>query len=194
MTSRPPHDRAHWTTRYGDSRDPGQPSPWVIDRCLELPVSDVIVDLACGLGRHARALVERGRTVIAVDWAEQAVRVASEWRRVIGVVADASALPVGEASLDALLCVNYLDRVHFAGCLRLLRPGGHLVYETYTVDHLALVEAGRAHGPRNPAYLLQRGELRRLVEPLTVIAEREALVDDAAGVRHCASIVARQGA
>ena len=41
--------------------------------------------------------------------------------------------------------------------------------------------------PANPAYLLERGELRRLVAPLTVLAQREGEDDG----RFVASIVAR---
>jgi hypothetical protein len=66
-----------------------------------------------------------------------------------------------------------------------------LIVETYTVGHRALVDAGRARAPTNPAYMLAPGELPRLVAPLDVVASREGVVRDEAGERHVASVVAR---
>ena len=51
--------------------------------------------------------------------------------------------------------------------MRALRPGGLLIYETFT---RAQAERGR---PTDPAHLLEPGELRRLVAPLAVLRERE---------------------
>jgi SAM-dependent methyltransferase len=186
-------DRARWEARYADGgHTDGAPSEWVIQQCLALPASHVIVDVAAGQGRHARALARAGRTVVAIDLIERAVRTAVREPGVSGVVADTTALPLRAGSLDLILCTNYLDRHLFDVFKVLLRPGGSLVYETYTVEHVALVERGEARGPRDPAYLLGVGELRRLVAPLTIVAEREGLVRDGAGRRACASILARR--
>jgi SAM-dependent methyltransferase len=163
----------------------------VIERCLALPPDAVIVDVAAGAGRHAVALAERGRRVVAVDYVAEAVRVAVRAHpRVQGVVADAGALPFAPGSLDALLTVNFLDRALFPVFAGLLKPGGSLIVETYTLEQRTLVESGRARAPRDPAYMLGRGELAALVAPLEVMDLREGLVDDGAGVRHVASIVA----
>ena len=48
-----------------------------------------------------------------------------------------------------------------------LRPGGLLVYETFTR------EQARRGKPTNPAFLLEPGELRTLVAPLEILFERE---------------------
>jgi len=171
----------------------GRPSAWVVERCLALPANAVIVDLAAGLGRHALPLAARGRRVIAVDYVEGAVSAAARANpRIAAVVADAWSLPFAEASLDAVLTVNFLERTLFPSLVRLLRPGGRLIAETYTVSQRSLVEAGRARGPRNPAYLLAAGELRGLVAPLAVLDYREGLVTDDAGERYVASVVAER--
>ena len=109
------------------------------------------------------------------------------------VVADARELPFRGGSLGAVVCVSFLDRALFPVILSLLQPRGVLVYETFTIDHLALVEEGRAHGPRNAAYLLGRGELRTLVAPLAVLEYEERLVADEVGERHVARAVAVKG-
>jgi len=198
-----PTDRERWQTRYAgvtpETAESRAPSAWVLAQCLALvPADAVVVDVAAGLGRHAVALAERGRRVVALDFVEDAVVVArrrATWGvsgEVWALVADASALPFADGSVDAILTVNFLDRALFPTFARLLRPGGRLVVETYTRRHADLVAEGRARAPRNPAYMLEPGELPRLVAPLRVVAQREALVKDDAGERWVASVVAER--
>lgn len=172
-------------------------SDWVVAQGRALRDDAVVLDLACGAGRHARALAARDRRVVAVDFVERAVRLAVRDRvalhgPVLGVVADAARLPFASGSFDAIVCVNFLDRALFRDLVPLLRSGGRLIYETFTASHLALVEAGRAPGPRNPAYLLAPGELPTLVAPLAVLEHAEEVVVDGAGERHVARVVAER--
>lgn len=208
---RPVSSRDRWSDRYaralGDPATPSlvarrAPSAWVLARCLELPAHQLIVDVAGGDGRHALALAERGRRVLVVDFVEGAVTAAvgagqlfaaTGTGAVLGLVADAGAPPLAAGSLDALLVTNFLDRALFPHLASLLRRGGTLVAETFTVEHLALAEARRIPSPRSPEHLLQRGELRSLVAPLAVVAYREGLVRDAAGERVAAGVVAVRG-
>lgn len=193
-------DRARWTDRYaralGDPAAPSlvarrAPSAWVVARCLELPAHHVIVDVAGGDGRHARTLAERGRLVVAVDFVEPAVAAARAGRpAVLGVVADAGALPFAPATLDAVLVTYFLERALFPHLAALLRPGGALVAETFTVDHLRLAERGGTPSPRSPDHLLRPGELPALVAPLEVRAYHEGPVRDEAGERVAAGVVA----
>ena len=186
-------DRAHWEARYVD-RDADverAASTWVVEQCLALPTDSTIVDIAGGVGRHAVPIARAGRTVIVVDFVYTAIRTATQRDpRILGAAADVRALPIRVESVDAILCVNFLDRGVVPTLVRLLRPGGALVYETFTRRHLELVRAGRARGPRNPAYLLDDGELRALVAPLVVREYAEGLVMDGVGERHVARVVA----
>ena len=189
--SAPRDDRAHWDAKHRERRRTSDvPSPWVIDRCLVLPPTATIVDVAGGAGRHARALTDYGKRVVLMDFVEHAVRDAIAGTRVIGLVADVAELPLRAESVDAIVCVNFLDRSAFQAFATALAPGGVLVYETFTAAHLDVVARGRAHGPRNPDYLLASDELPRLVAPLVVEEHEEALVVDAAGERHVARVMA----
>jgi SAM-dependent methyltransferase len=163
-----------------------------MQQCGTLPSGVMILDVAAGLGRHAIPLAERGWTVLALDFVERAVRSASRRRDVLGIVADARALPLRDASVDAIVCAYYLERAAFPVFTRLLRPGGRLIVETYTREHLQLVAAGRARGPRDPRILLDSGELPRLVAPLRVVASYEGLVEDGDMARHTAGVVAEK--
>jgi SAM-dependent methyltransferase len=186
-------DRERWERRWSEERKPGDPSAWVMDRCRALPADVVIVDLASGSGRHAIPLAAAGRALIAVDFVERAVRrAARSHATILGVTADLAALPFRSGSLDAILISNFLERDLFPHYADLLRPGGWLIVETYSIHQLSLRASGEGHGPRNPSYLLQPGELARLVAPLVVEQWFEGEVHDGAGARAVTRVVARK--
>jgi len=183
-------DRARWEERHRARVwcEPGAPSEWVLARAAALPRGALVAELAAGPGRHAVALARAGLRVLALDFSAPAIAAlvrAAEGLGVMAAVADVHALPVREHALDAIVCVNFLDRSLFPTLHRWLRPGGCVILETYTAEQLTL-----AHGPRARAHLLERGELPRLVGPLRVAASREGLVRDAAGERYVGSVVA----
>ena len=169
-------------------------SRWVIERGATIPADALILDLAGGTGRHAEPIARGGRTVVVTDYIHRAVAAAAaRYERILGVVADATALPFRPESFDAIVCVSFLDRSLFNRFAGLLKPGGLLVYETFTRGHLDVVARGRARGPQNAAYLLEAGELPTLVAPLVVEEHEERLVVDDAGERHVARVMARKG-
>jgi SAM-dependent methyltransferase len=188
-------DRAHWESRYaerGDELDRAA-SPWVIDRALAVPGDALVIDIAGGTGRHAAPLAAAGKTVVVIDFVPRAVAAAvARHPRLRGVAADVSALPIRSGSAGAIICVSFLDRSIFGQLADLLAPGGILLYETFTVSHLDVVARGRARGPRNRAFLLDPGELPRLVRPLIVLEHSEGTVVDEVGERSIARVVARK--
>ena len=89
-------------------------------------------------------------------------------------------------SFDAVLVFNYLDRASMPKILGLVAPGGRLMMETFLE---AQREAG--WGPTLERHLLKRGELARLVAPLTVAHGREVFETvDAERWRTVASVIA----
>jgi tellurite methyltransferase len=82
--------------------------------------------------------------------------------------ADLERLELPENSFELILCMQYLQRSLFSQLPRALRPGGVLLFETYTRAQLEF-----AGGPRNPEYLLEAGELRDAFPGLRVIFYRE---------------------
>lgn len=167
----------------------GEPASWLTQHADLLPASGHALDVACGRGRHARWLASRGLTVDAVDRSVEAIAGLEAERRerqlpIRGRVLDLeSGTPdLAPSAYDVIVVVHYLHRPLFPALLAALRPGGLLVYETFT-------RAQAARGkPTNPAFLLEPGELVRLVAPLTIIAHREGTFDD----RDVASVIARR--
>lgn len=180
-------DRARWEFRHGEARGAplGAPSAWVMSRALSLSARDLIVDVAAGRGRHAVPLARAGRRVIAVDIVASALADARTAAPIVAIAADASALPLRDASVDAIVCVNFLDRDAMPRLSSLLRGGGTIIFETFTVAQRTL---GR--GPTSAAHLLERDELPLLLAPLAMLEYREGLVRDDAGERYVARAMA----
>ena len=135
------------------------PSPWVCRFAPLIAAGGVVLDLACGQGRHARHLARLGLHVEAVDRDSQALA------RLAGVTGistrcadlEASPWPFGAGSFDGIVVANYLHRPLLPALLDALRPGGVLIYETFALGNERL---GR---PSKPEFLLRPDELLQWV-------------------------------
>lgn len=193
MASRDAPDRNTWQELYATGARPDRPpSSWIVEVVGTLPNDGPVADVAGGSGRHAVPLARGGRRVVLVDFVAEAVaRAMARDPSISGVAADASMLPLRRGTFGVVLVANFLDRSIFPHLIALLEPGGYLVYETYTLAHHELVEQGLARGPSTTEFLLKPGELPELSKPLTVVDYWEGEVDDAAGRRCCARLVAK---
>lgn len=98
-----------------------------------------VLDAGCAAGEHAAWLVENGAQVTAIDASPAMVQLARERLadRARVLQADlAQPLPFGNASFDAILSsmtLHYLAswKNTLAEFVRLLRPGGRLVFSTH---------------------------------------------------------------
>ena len=194
MASRDASDRNTWQELYATGARPDRPpSAWIVEAVGSLPNDRPVADVAGGSGRHAVPVAQGGRRVVVLDFVAEAVaRARAREPSIEGVAADASRLPLRKGAFGVVLVTNFLDRTIFPDLIALLEPGGHLVYETYTLAHHELVERGLAHGPQSTKYLLRAGELPDLVKPLAVRYYWEGEVNDDAGRRRCARLVARR--
>lgn len=159
-----------------------------------LAVAGPVLDLACGRGRHALALGRAGRVAIGLDrdrarLAELARAARAGHLPVHPLLADveaSGAIPLASASCGAVLVFRYLHRPLASEIVRVLRPGGLLLYETFTRRHREIAEQ-----PRNPAFLLEPGELPKLFAALETLRAEEAVVE-APAPEAVARLVARK--
>ena len=131
------------------------PSAWVT-RWAHLIRPGEVLDLACGQGRHARYLAERGHRVTAVDRDREALATLAGEARVSTLCADledGSPWPLAGRRFEAIVVANYLHRPLFRHLIEALAPGGVLVYETFMLGN------ERFGKPSNPEFLLRPGEL-----------------------------------
>jgi SAM-dependent methyltransferase len=80
----------------------------------------------------------------------------------------------GRERFDLILVFFYLERALFPALEQSLRPGGILLYKTYTRQQLQF-----ERGPRNPEHLLEPKELRGAFPGLRVLDYRESITDRA---------------
>ncbi len=118
-----------------------------------------MLDLACGSGRHARYLAGLGHPVVAVDRDAGAIAGLQGWPGIVVESHDleAETWPLAGRLFAGIVVTNYLWRPRLPDVLALLAPGGVLIYETFMLGN-------EAYGkPSSPAFLLEPGELRRIV-------------------------------
>ena len=108
---------------------------------------DRVVDVACGTGDLVEIAARRGARVVGVDFAAGMLAIAG--RRGLGarlVRGDALALPLPDASADALTCAfalrNFVAIPPFlAEAARVLRPGGRLAVLEVATPRTRLLQA-----------------------------------------------------
>lgn len=185
-----PASLSEWDAKHQAAAEepPPEPASFVRELLPLLPRGPAL-DLACGTGRHTLLLASRHQPVTAVDGSAVALdvlerraremhfgvnrihdasRVESSFHGIQLVHADLEHVILPAISYSLILCVHYLQRSLFAAMQASLLPGGMLLFETYT-----RAQVGNAGGPKNPAYLLEIGELRSAFPTLCIIFYRE---------------------
>jgi SAM-dependent methyltransferase len=158
-----------------------QPSTWV-SRFVPLIPQGMVLDLACGSGRHARLLAAQGYEVLAVDRNADAL-VNVEGARITTMQidlendsADCALWPFEPDRFSGIVVTNYLHRPLFPQILASLAPNGVLIYETFARDN------GHYGKPSNPDFLLEPGELLEIarmnqIQILRIIAFEDGYID-----------------
>lgn len=112
---------------------------------LGVPAGVTVLDLACGTGDLSRACKRRGHHVIGLDFS---LGMLSENHAGADMIqGDASALPIEDRSIDAVVCGyglrNFTDAPRvLAEVARVLRPGGRLAILEIAVPPPGLLRLG----------------------------------------------------
>jgi tellurite methyltransferase len=165
---------AEWLPRVVEALGDGARPRWALD-------------LAMGEGRHALPLVRAGFVTLGVD--QSVVRLATACRAardqqlsLHAWAADLDDYPLPHERFDLLFCTRFLLRARWDDLKRSVKPGGFVMYETFTIGQVKL---GR--GPSSPDHLLQPGELAAAFDDWQMLFTEEA--DEPAAM---ARIVARK--
>jgi tellurite methyltransferase len=146
-----------WNERYRIREQfNDEPAPLLV-AAAEHQTPGRALDLACGAGRNAAWLAQRGWDVVAIDGSHEAIRIVREHRlpidaRVLDLETGAP-LPFENESFDLVAILFYLHRPLFAEAKRVLKRGGTIVC------------AARTKG----TYRAARGELARTFEDFDLV-------------------------
>lgn len=184
-------DRLFWNERYNVETYVYQkePADFLREHVDILPKGKAL-DIAMGEGRNAVFLAKNGFEVEGCDISEVAISKAYKLAEENGVTihaftADLETYKLPENTYDVIICFYYLQRDLIPQIKNALKPGGVVVYETYTLENL---EHGFG-GPKNREYLLGQNELLRFFIDFQVIFYREIIINNKKVV---ASIIARK--
>lgn len=185
---------ADWDERYRRGEYPTAPLPVVV-KAASIFAPGRALDLACGAGRHALYLAERGWQVTAVDASRVGIDVLQRraGERNLTVDAHIADLERGEfviepAAYDLLCVCCYLQRELFPAIRAGVRAGGAVAAAISLVDDSPDVK------PMNPAFLLRPGELRAEFAGWKILHDFEGKRAGQEQRRALAELIARRAA
>jgi SAM-dependent methyltransferase len=158
-------------------------SPWVARWAHLVPAGSTVLDVACGLGRHAVHFSKLNHPVALVDIAQAAIdnvapRLPASARLVVADIENGP-WPFTDShhqpqQFGAVVVTNYLWRALLPTLVASVAPGGVLIYETFAAGNETVGK------PSRPDFLLQPGELLRACAGLRVVAYEDGYLSEPA--------------
>ncbi|HEX9146805.1 MAG TPA: class I SAM-dependent methyltransferase [Candidatus Binatia bacterium] len=168
-------DQVRWDKQHESNRGSAEPCSFLVEifaaEAWAIPGGRAL-DIACGKGRNALFLAERGFDVVAVDISPVALeegrrRAAEKNLTLAWHQADLEQMQLSEGAYDLVANFNYLQRSLIPQIKAALKLGGSVIFETYLIEQPAI-----GH-PKNPAYLLEHNELLNFFRDFRVLYYRE---------------------
>ena len=142
---------------------------------LAAPSAADAVDIACGRGQNSLALAAYGLKTVAVDYSSEALRLCAKLAAKTGLSVETRCYDLestdadwGDTRFDVVAVFRYLHRPLVPLLKRIARPGGIIIYKTFTRKQLQF-----GTGPRRPDYLLEEKELPELFADFQHLLYRE---------------------
>jgi len=174
-------DREKWDRRYreGAYAQRSWPSALLTDWIDAIPPGRAM-DVACGAGRNALYLAERGFGVDAVDISGEALERARDTGRQMGLSVNWVEHDLDEPlELDSryqlILIIRYVNLPLIGRLTANLAPGGFLMCEQHMVSEEEVI------GPANPAYRVRPGDLISTAQGMRILHLEEGMVEDPDG-------------
>lgn len=185
-------EASFWNERYGAAAGyfyGTEPNAFLASVAARIPAGPVLC-LAEGEGRNAVFLASLGHAVTAVDQSAAGLAKARQLAAIRGValatiVADLAAYPITPGAWSGILSIfahlpQPLRRTVHAALVRGLAPGGVFILEAYTPAQLVFGSGG----PKDPALLMQLGDLRGELAGLELLVAQEIERDVREGAGH----------
>jgi SAM-dependent methyltransferase len=147
------------------------PSPWVQRWSHLVPAGGVVLDVACGHGRHMRWFSGRGHPVAGVDRSPEAIAAVAGLGEAVAADIENGPWPFPGRRFAGVVVTNYLWRALLPAIVDSVAPGGVLLYETFAQGNETVGK------PSRPDFLLRAGELLGACEGLRVVAYEDGYQD-----------------
>jgi len=182
-------DEDRWNEKYAKREPPSnvEPDEWLVEAlqlietaCGKTESGQRALDVACGLGHNAIWLAQRNWRSDAVDISTNGLDLARQSAiandvDVRWIQADLDDWIPASGEYDLVVVFRFLDRDTVPRVVRsALRPGGWLVYETFSAAQCSRSDNHLS----NPAFTLAPGEVRSLFPDFQVVVDREAVLHD----------------
>lgn len=151
-------DRFKWNRKHEDNPGSGEPSP-LIQKYYSMAPGRSALDIACGNGRNSIFLAEKGFKVDAVDISDIALN-RIDHPDVNTICKDLDQWSPDPQSYDLIVNIRFLDRRLFPGIIQGLKPGGLLIFESFS-------------GNEDDPYCLKTNELLAVFSGLHIFYYKE---------------------
>lgn len=141
-------------------------SAWVARWSHLVPAQAHVLDLACGAGRHTLHFLKLGCRVTGVDIAPHALQSIGQQLsdeqasrcQLLCADLENAAWPLPQGGFDAIVVTHYLWRALWPDLISSLKPGGLLIYETFSQGHETIGK------PSRPDFVLRNAELLEVAQ------------------------------
>ncbi|MBF0207188.1 MAG: methyltransferase domain-containing protein [Oligoflexia bacterium] len=136
-----------WDKKYGSNiyvYGKG-PADFLRENVHYLPPSAKVLDVGMGEGRNAVFLAQKGLDVTGIDISSVAIKkslnLAQEYGvKIKGVATSFKYYQVKDNEFDAIICFYFVDRELNKKLLKWLKPGGIIIFESYTINQLTVAD------------------------------------------------------
>ena len=133
-------------------------SEWILDQINTLKIEKKInlLDFASGNGRNCIPLSKKNIMVTAIDRDQEKLNKYKNFKNINSICFDletSEEWPLTKEYYDVIIVVNYLYRPKIKKLINLLKKGGFLFYETFSLGN------EKYGSPKDPKFLLKDREL-----------------------------------
>ena len=175
-------EKSSWNKKYSEgSHSSLEPDPFMVsayDEFLSGSAPGLALDVAGGVGRHSIWLAQRGWRIKLLDISDVGIKQAEANAKSTGTAASISLevrdlhvmQDLGREQYDLVVVFFFLQRDLFPAVAATLKPGGLLIYKTYTAE-----QKNFAGGPSHPMFLLESNELLHAFSSMRVLHYHETI-------------------
>ena len=145
-------DKERWEKKYAKHFIP-QGNVEVVELYAKLAEGKRALDLACGMGRNSKVLLEQGFEVDALDISPTAIASLQNIENLHAKEVDFDNYVLEENKYDLIVCTYFLKRELFPQIEKALKENGVFIFETF------MHHPDNTKEPSNKSFLLEEGEL-----------------------------------